>query len=87
MARTNGGAAAPARICPGCRKTRLSRYNPGSLCGACARAIQYSPGSAGAGYAGEGWTPAWTWDSPLLRDALARADLEQPWRSSGPRPG
>ncbi len=75
MARTNGGAAAPARICPGCRKTRLSRYNPGSLCGACARAIQYSPGSAGAGYAGEGWTPAWTWDSPLLRDALARADL------------
>jgi transcriptional regulator with XRE-family HTH domain len=75
MARTNGGAAAPARICPGCRKTRLSRYNPGSLCGACARAVQSPPGPAGAGYAGEGWAPAWTWDSPLLRDALARADL------------
>ena len=75
MTRPNGGAAAPARICPGCRKTRLSRYNPGSLCGACARAVQYPPCPAGAGYTGEGRTPAWTWDSPLLRDALARADL------------
>lgn len=75
MARPNSGTAAPARICPGCRKTSLSRYNPGSLCGACGRAVRYPLGGAAAGHAGEGWKPTWTWDSPLLRDALARADL------------
>jgi len=31
---------AQARLCPACRKTRLSRYNPEPLCAPCTRAAR-----------------------------------------------
>jgi transcriptional regulator with XRE-family HTH domain len=60
---------AQARLCPACRKTRLSRYNPQPLCAPCTRAAQATPAPAERG------APTWLWDSPPMRDALARVDL------------
>ena len=60
---------AQARLCPACRKTRLSRYNPESLCAPCVRAARTTPALAERG------APTWLWDSPPMRDALARVDL------------
>jgi transcriptional regulator with XRE-family HTH domain len=60
---------AQARLCPACRKTRLSRYNNDPLCAPCIRASRMVPQLAGRG------APAWLWDSPPMRDALARVDL------------
>jgi len=60
-------------VCAGCRVTRLSRYNPDVLCGACTRAARVSADGSTAGTAS--WLPGWMWDSPLLREALARMDL------------
>jgi transcriptional regulator with XRE-family HTH domain len=60
---------AQARLCPACRKTRLSRYNPDPLCGPCTRAARTIPALAERG------APTWLWDSPPMRDALARVDL------------
>ncbi|QXJ25851.1 helix-turn-helix transcriptional regulator [Actinomadura graeca] len=53
------------RVCPACRITRLSRYNPDPLCGACLVAVRN----------GTGVTPLWLWDSVPLRNALARVDM------------
>ncbi|MEU5882874.1 helix-turn-helix transcriptional regulator [Spirillospora sp. NPDC047279] len=53
------------RVCVACRMTRLSRYNPDSLCEACQRAACDSTDIA----------PTWLWDSATLRAALARADI------------
>lgn len=47
--------------------TRLSRYNPGLLCGACVRSA-----ASGADHHG---LDERVWDSPLLCTALARMDL------------
>ena len=60
---------AQARVCPACRKTRLSRYNPDPLCAPCTRAARTTPALAERG------APTWLWDSPPMRDALARVDL------------
>ena len=53
------------RVCPACRATRLSRYNPEPLCAACMSAVR----SAGPA------APAWLWDSDPMRRALARTDM------------
>jgi transcriptional regulator with XRE-family HTH domain len=60
---------AQGRLCPACRKTRLSRYNPEPLCAPCTRAARTTPTPAERG------APTWLWDSPPMRDALARVDL------------
>ena len=60
---------AQARLCPACRKTRLSRYNPDPLCAPCTRAARTTPTLTERG------APTWLWDSPPMRDALARVDL------------
>ncbi len=60
---------AQTRLCPACRKTRLSRYNPQPLCAPCTRAARTTPTMAERG------APTWLWDSPPMRDALARVDL------------
>lgn len=60
---------APARLCPACKKTRLSRYNHDPLCAPCMRASQVAPPLA------EPVTLAWLWDSMPMREALARVDL------------
>jgi transcriptional regulator with XRE-family HTH domain len=60
---------AQARVCPACRKTRLSRYNPDPLCAPCTRAARTTPALAERG------APTWLWDSRPMRDALARVDL------------
>lgn len=59
MSRTGG------RICPACRRATLSRYNADPLCGPCVRATRDSAGIA----------PTWLWDSPPMREALARGDI------------
>lgn len=53
------------RVCPACRVSRLSRYNPDPLCAACVSAVRT------AGLA----APAWLWDSAPMRQALARTDV------------
>ncbi|WP_119726294.1 helix-turn-helix domain-containing protein [Thermomonospora amylolytica] len=53
------------RVCPACRVSRLSRYNPDPLCGACLVAARD----------GAGTTAQWAWDSGPLRQALARTDM------------
>jgi transcriptional regulator with XRE-family HTH domain len=57
------------RLCPACRKTRLSRYNHDPLCAPCMRASQIAPPLL------EPITLAWLWDSLPMREALARVDL------------
>src|SRR3954452_7194970 len=57
--------ASHEHLCPSCRVTRLSRYNPDPLCGPCLRAAR-SAGSV---------APVWLWDSEPMRRALARADV------------
>jgi transcriptional regulator with XRE-family HTH domain len=52
------------RICPACKATNLSRYNPDPLCCACERAARETAGIA----------PAWLWDSKPMRQAWARLD-------------
>ncbi|MGH3764328.1 MAG: helix-turn-helix transcriptional regulator [Pseudonocardiaceae bacterium] len=52
------------RICPACKATNLSRYNPDPLCAACERAARETAGIA----------PAWLWDSKPMRQAWARLD-------------
>jgi transcriptional regulator with XRE-family HTH domain len=52
------------RICPACKATNLSRYNPDPLCSTCERAARETAGIA----------PAWLWDSKPMRQAWARLD-------------
>jgi transcriptional regulator with XRE-family HTH domain len=75
MTRLNGHPAPGPRLCAACRATRLSRYNPDGLCGPCLRAVRPASVPPGAGRARSEWVPRWVWDSPPLRDALARADM------------
>ena len=62
------------RICAGCRTTRLSRYNPEVLCGACLLAARTPPADSDSTADGLG-RARWVWDSGLFRDALARTDM------------
>ncbi|WP_242895183.1 helix-turn-helix domain-containing protein [Actinomadura litoris] len=52
-------------LCPGCKRTVLSRYNREPLCASCAARPTALHGQA----------PTWLWDSPALRQALADQDL------------
>lgn len=60
---------AQVRLCPACRRTRLSRYNHDPLCAACMRASRAVPSLADPG------ALVWLWDSAPMRDALVRVDL------------
>ena len=53
------------QVCPSCRLTSLSRYSSDPLCAACLCA------SRGGGRP----APAWLWDSPPMRRALAGLDV------------
>ncbi|QFG22859.1 helix-turn-helix domain-containing protein [Actinomadura sp. WMMB 499] len=53
------------KLCPGCRSTLLSRYNNEPVCGPCQRALRESSVS----------TPAWLWDTPPMRRALAELNF------------
>jgi transcriptional regulator with XRE-family HTH domain len=53
------------RICSGCGRTRLSRYNPSRVCSACLSASRRNMILV----------PEWLWDSTPLRHALANTDL------------
>jgi transcriptional regulator with XRE-family HTH domain len=61
------------RVCGACKKTRLSGYNPGTMCAACERALfaaeKLSDPDGQADLAG------WVWDTGPMRDALARLDF------------
>jgi Helix-turn-helix domain len=61
-----------ARVCGSCRKTRLSDYNPGTMCSPCERALfdrehLACPGDDLA---------TWVWDTAPMREALARLDFQ-----------
>jgi transcriptional regulator with XRE-family HTH domain len=60
---------ADVRLCPACRKTRLSRYNPDPLCAPCMRSARAAPEPTDFGRL------VWLWDSRPMREALARLDL------------
>lgn len=70
-----GGPASPQRLCSACWVTVLSRYNPDMLCGPCVRTARSLPGAAVSADSDSHQIPVWVWDSPMLRDALARLDL------------
>ncbi|NED58305.1 helix-turn-helix domain-containing protein, partial [Micromonospora aurantiaca] len=53
------------KLCPGCRKTLLSRYNPEPVCGICRRATEDHSISR----------PVWIWDTGPIRKALAEVNL------------
>lgn len=57
-------SGAGERVCAVCKVTRLSRYNPDPLCGACERAARETAVIV----------PPWLWDSEPMRQAWARLD-------------
>jgi len=61
------------RVCGACNKTRLSGYNPGTVCAPCQRALfaarELSDRDGPPGLAG------WVWDTGPMRRALARLDF------------
>jgi hypothetical protein len=66
--------AKPAtRVCGACNTTRLSGYNPGTVCAPCERALfaarELSDTDGRRGLAG------WVWDTEPMRQALARLDF------------
>ena len=66
--------AKPAtRVCGACNRTRLSGYNPGTICAPCQRALfaERELASPGAGRD----LAAWVWDTEPMRNALARLDF------------
>ena len=62
-----------ARTCGACRRTRLSGYNPGTICGPCQRSLFDQQNPTGPGYRDD--VAAWVWDSGPMREALARLDF------------
>jgi len=61
-----------ARVCGSCRKTRLSGYNPGTMCSPCEQALfdrehLAEPGDDLA---------TWVWETGPMREALARLDFQ-----------
>ena len=61
-----------ARVCGSCRKTRLSGYNPGTMCSPCERALFARQHLADPGDD----LATWVWDSGPMREALARLDFQ-----------
>jgi transcriptional regulator with XRE-family HTH domain len=61
------------RICGACRRTRLSGYNPGTVCGPCQRALSGRQHDADPD--GRDDLAVWVWDTAPMRNALARLDL------------
>jgi len=61
-----------ARVCGSCRKTRLSDYNPGTMCSPCERALFDRQHLAGPGDD----LATWVWDTGPMREALARLDFQ-----------
>jgi hypothetical protein len=61
------------RVCGACNRTRLSGYNPGTVCAPCQRALfaarELSDPDGGPGLAG------WVWETGPMRRALARLDF------------
>jgi Helix-turn-helix domain len=66
-------AKSATRVCGACNKTRLSGYNPGTVCAPCQRALfaarELSDPDGRPGLAG------WVWDIGPMRRALARLDF------------
>jgi hypothetical protein len=63
-----------ARVCGACNKTRLSGYNPGTVCGSCERAL-FAERELGSTDDGLPDLAAWVWDTEPMRRALARLDF------------
>ena len=61
------------RVCGACKATRLSGYNPGTVCAACERALfaarELSDPDGRSDLAG------WVWQTEPMRRALARLDF------------
>jgi transcriptional regulator with XRE-family HTH domain len=64
---------AATRVCGACLRTRLSGYNPGTICGPCQRALFDQQHLAGPGDRDD--VAAWVWDTGPMRAALARLDF------------
>jgi hypothetical protein len=62
------------RVCGACNKTRLSGYNPGTVCASCERAL-FAERELGSTDDGRPDLAAWVWDTELMRRALARLDF------------
>jgi Helix-turn-helix domain len=67
-----GKARVLTRVCESCRKTRLSGYNPGTVCAACERALFGRQHLADPGDD----LATWVWDTRPMREALARLDFQ-----------
>ena len=66
--------ARPAtRLCGACLRTRLSGYNPGTICGPCQRALFDQQNPTGPDDRDD--VAAWVWDTAPMREALARLDF------------
>jgi hypothetical protein len=61
-----------AQICCSCRKTRLSGYNPGTMCSPCERALFDREHLADPGDD----LATWVWGTAPMREALARLDFQ-----------
>jgi hypothetical protein len=61
------------RVCGACLSTRLSGYNPGTICGPCQRSLFDEQNAAGPGDRDD--AAAWVWGTQVMRGALARLDL------------
>ena len=61
-----------AQVCGSCRKTRLSGYNPGTMCSPCERALFDREHLADPGDD----LATWVWDTGPMREALARLDFQ-----------
>jgi hypothetical protein len=63
-----------ARVCGSCRKTRLSGYNPGTMCSPCERALFDRQHLVDPEARDD--LATWVWDTGPMRDALARLDFQ-----------
>jgi DNA-binding XRE family transcriptional regulator len=61
-----------ARVCGSCRKTRLSDYNPGTMCSPCERALFDREHLADPGDD----LATWVWETGPMREALGRLDFQ-----------
>jgi Helix-turn-helix domain len=61
-----------ARVCGSCRKTRLSGYNPGTMCSPCERALFDREHLAEP----RDDLATWVWETGPMREALARLDFQ-----------
>lgn len=67
--------AKPARrVCRACNTTRLSGYNPVTVCASCERAL-FAERELGSADGGRPDLAGWVWDTEPMRRALARLDF------------